>query len=426
MPSRLRAAATAGLLLVSGLAVASVATAPSAVSEIIPSTTLAACTPSGPRPCVASFTRNGVPAAGFGFVASAYTVDGGAHVRFTASKDGDDDLGTAELDDTFAVTIDMGSVVPRVATGFARDVDVRRSRSRTTGRWSITVEGRPVTLSGQCAQNVTPWVCPEADVATSAPFNNKQWNALFDTEITDYGMWDDVAQRNAMFGLDSFDNIAASSVPPDIRYDGATDAYYLQVALANRRFLADGTTLVRGRAELRIPHAFLKLAYGVPDPTTMTGTSLEVTGGGSTSVTTITQEPGGQAMRVLVDRLTFPEVGVADGTYRTARAAASSMKVVRVERGVVTPARPRIAAARRLSPTKARLTHAGAKARGARITGYRARCAGGGDRVVVQGKGSRLVVRGLTAGTVYRCQVRALSKAGPSAWSPRRKVAARP
>lgn len=423
---RLPALVASGVLTLTGLGVVTVA--PPAVSDIIPTDPVAACTTGGPRPCIVSFTVNGAaPPSGVDYIAQTYEIGGSEEVSFNAQKDSTFDLGSASLTDTYSVTIDMGTLVPRVTSGKAQDVVV--SRSRTSGGYQITVTGRPVTVSGQCDQSNDPWVCPEDAVVIddAANFNNVEWDGYFDFQITDYGSWDDVAQRNAMYGMNYFTNVAATSIPPDINYDSAADAYFLQIAMANRRFREDDTTLVQGRSELRIPNAFLRLAYGVPNPELMTGSSLTVTGGGTAATTSVTQEAGDDAMVVLLDGLTFPDVHVADHTYRGhLRAGQSSMKVVRVKRGVLTPGKPGITVAKRLAPGKARVTFTQAKARGARVTGSEAVCIGRGSTVSERGSSPSIVVTGLKAGRAYDCKVRALSKAGPGRYSASKHLAARP
>lgn len=416
--TRLPAALAAGLLTVAGLA--TVAAAPPAVSDFVPSDAVTDCTAGGPRPCVLAFTRNGGPAGGFEYQARSFTLDGGRYVSLSVLKTGGDgfDLGAPALDDTFSATIDMGSAVPRVVTGKGRDAEVARNRATHV----VTVTARPVVVSGQCKQSVYPWVCPEASVPTSTDFNNVEWDAYLDFQVTDYGSYGDAGLRDDLYGLDYFTNVAATSVPPEVVQDPATDAYLLKIDLANRRFRDDGTTLVQGRAELRVPHAFLHSAYGVPDPSLMTGASLAVTGGGAAATSSLTQDGG--AVVVVLDGVTFPDVGGAGGPF-TRGTGPSSMRTVRVRRGTVTPTRPHVTAARRTTPARARVAFAGARPRGARVTGYAVRCTGP-QTVRAKGPGPAVVVRGLQRGRAYRCQVRALSKAGPSAWSQARRVARRP
>lgn len=415
-----------GALVLAGLGV--VAAAPPAVSDIIPSTEVTACTTVGPRPCVVSFTVDGgAPPSGLSYYASTYSIDGSKEVSFGVYQDDDADLGFAALADNYRVVIDMGTIVPRVVSGKGQDAAVTRARSGST--YTVTVEGRPVTVSGQCDQSVYPWVCPEDDVVIddAANFNNIQWDGYFDFQVTNYESYDDSEILASMYGLDYFTNVAATSIPPAIVEDGATGTQYLSIDLANRRFLEDDTTLVQGRAELRIPNAFLRTAYGVPNPELMTGSSLAVTGAGTTTTTSITQEAGDDAMVVLLDGVTFPDLAVPDHTYRgDARAAKSSMKVVRVKRGVITPGKPGISAAKRLAAKQARITFTKAKVRGAKVTGYEVRCTSGPRKASAKGSFPSITVTGLKRGLAYDCRVRARSKAGNGGFSAAKKVARRP
>ena len=379
------------------------------------------CSPTSGLPCIASATRNGTePLIGptqYAVTGTFRTPEPGAddQSRYLSlnilNNQGDDpyELGAAARDDTFSVTINLGDqIVPRVATGKARDVAVSRT-DNGDGTYAITIEGKPVRVDGQCDQTVDPWVCPEDGKGTEEQSVERE--AFWSADVTDYASWEDVAQRNAMYGMNYFSNIAATSVPPEIVED------YLLIRMNNRHFREDGTTPVRGRAELRIPNAFLKEVYGIPDPGTMDGTSLVATGSAATSGSvTIKQEPGKDAMRVDVDGITF------------------SMRTLKVKTGTITPRRPTDVSAARFSPDRGRVEFGRAEARGAEVTGYRVRCVSlDGDDVartrdVATGDGSEFaaVVTGLRRGSAYDCRVRATSKAGPSPWSRADRMAARP
>jgi hypothetical protein len=308
-----------------------------------------------------------------------------------ATHDGGYDLGAASLADTWSVRLGLGpGFVPRVATGHGRDVTVGRSAG---GDYTFSITGHPVTLTQGCNGG---WSC--STVATS------QYAAAFDATITDYAGWDDVAQRNALFGLDYFGNVDQTSSPPEIVGDPATGGQQLLIRIANSHYLTDGTAVVNGHGELRIPNAFLKLAYGVPDPTTMTGASLtaKLSGAAAGSGTvTISPESGADAMRVVLDGVTF------------------SARTVSVRRGTIVPTRPRSLHGRRLSAHRARMAFAPSTPRGAKVMGYRARCAriGGGGTRYANGSRSPIVVTGLAKGRAYSCAVRARSKAGYGPWS---------
>jgi hypothetical protein len=406
-----RTSLLAALALVgSGLAVSAQLSTPAA-AETIPSTPVVACATPGPRPCIISVTRDGVtPDVAYEVSGTTYTIEGSRYVSFNVTKNGQYDMGFAELSAVWSVKLDMGDLVPRVVTGKGQDTTVVRKNDG--GNYTVTVTGRPVTISGQCDQSAWPWTCPEW-AADPNPVENQQWDSAFGAEITDYGVWDDAEQRRAMYGMNYFTNVAATSVPPEITHDPTTDTDYLLIRMANRRYLEDGTTLVQGSGELRIPNAFLRLAYGVPNPELMTGSSLSVSGTAG-GVVTVTQESGDDAMLVDISGLEFPDV---TSPRAMARATGSSAKLVRIKRGAITPTRNRITKDVRVSGTKARLVFTKSKARGAKVTGYTARCSRTGHTVTIQGRFDTIVVTGLTPGKSYKCQVRAKSKAGPSRWS---------
>jgi hypothetical protein len=361
------------------------------------------CSPSSGTPCITSATRNGTePLIGpteFAVTGTYVTPEPGdddqsryVHLNILSNTSEDPtDLGSAARSDTFSVTVDLGNkIVPRVATGKARDVTVTRT-DNGDGTYAITVEGRPVRLDGQCDGNFN---CPEDGVGTAD--ESQEWAAIWSADITDYASWEDAAQRNAMYGMNYFNNIAATSVPPEIEDD------HLLIRMANRHFREDGTTPVQGRAELRIPNAFLKEVYGIPDPGTMDGSSLVATGTATGPGTvTIAQESGKDAMKVLVDGITF------------------SMRALRVKTGTITPTRPTQVSAMRLGERRGHLDSDPSNPRGATVTGYVGRCAAvRGDHVVTAvGEDTIVRVTGLRAGVAYDCRMRATSKAGPSNWS---------
>ncbi len=435
LPTRLSATLSAGLIAVGLLATVSLAPPAVGVTSTGSSTGSTAsraggvgdCTMDGPRPCVVSFTVDGETSNDYSYSARTYQVEGRPEVSVHATRLGDSNMGTTSLTHTFSVTLDLGAITPVVVAGNARDVTVRRSQP---DGFRVTVTGRPVVVSGQCDQSAYPWTCPEHDVVVKDPadFNNREFVGTFSLQVSDYDSRLGGDGRDPLYGLDYFTNVAATSIPPGIVRDQVTGTYLLELQMGNRRFRENGA-LVHGRSELRIPDTFLRRAYGVPDPETMTGTSLSVAGAGPEATTSITRDDDGRALVVLLDDLRFPDARVPDNSVRAVTAPSarrSSMRTVRIRAGVLTPVRPHITTARRTAQHRARIDVEGARARGARITGYQARCATG--RVTVRSRsGAReVVVRGLRPARAYRCQVRALSKAGPSAWSEPRRVARRP
>ena len=353
-------------------------------------------------PCIASATRAGVSVKGdptWSVLAQTLPISGdpSKYLLIYAQKDGGFDLeGDTAI---WSVRVDLGArFIPRVASGHAHGVTVTRSHPAD---YFVTVTGRPVLMAGDCDQSQEPWTCPE--VATSQ-------TTVLQAQVTDYAVWEDVDQRNAMYGMDYFDNIAAGSVPPQVVHDSSTGADALLIEIANPHFEIDGTTVFHGHAELRIPNAFLKLAYEVPDPATMTGGSLLATVSGGSGTVTTWQESGADAMRVQLDGVTF------------------SRHNFLVRRGTIVPTRPGSVHAKRTATHRARVSFTNSKPRGARVTGYRATCTWphGGHALTATATRSPVVVRGLIAGHAYTCWVRAHSKAGYGPRSAKVRVPKRP
>lgn len=420
--------ATGLSLIVSALTVLFAAPA---YPEALSPSALSACGSPASAPCVVSVQVGGADmAAPYGYVGT-YTAGSSKDVSFTAEKNGSDDLGAGELGTYWRVVIFMGNwAVPRVTSGKGQKVTV--TRTHDSSGYTVTVTGEPVTVSGQCDGS---GYCPEEWVATSPSFNNKEWAATFDLQITDYGSWSDATQRDSFYGMNYFTNIAYTELPPQITYPSDPSLPpYLLINAANRRYRQDGTTLVQGHSELRIPNSFLRVVYGVPNPADMTSSGI-VVGGDGTATVSITQESGGGAMLVLIDRMHFPNVsGPAPASTAfapstgTATSTQSSIRHLRYRLGTITPTRPRNVTSKRTTRHRARVSFGPSRSRGAHVRGYLVRCRiySGKSFVRATGPGSPIVVTGLTAGHRYVCRVRARSKAGPSVWSRPTTVRARP
>lgn len=364
------------------------------------------CTSSSDANCVRALTRNGAPV-------SSSDPNWSAHATFSAaggekaiswsiwSETASDalDLGSPALSDTWSVTLDT-AFVPRVSSAYGTDVHVSRA-SLGSGRYRITITARPTTVTDndECTTSSWPWVCP-----TTA---SDERIAYLAGNVTDYGTWDDVAQRDAMYGMNLSTNVGVTSIPPEVEFDSATDTNRLLIRLANQHYRVDGTTVFKGFVHLRIPNAYLREVYGINDPASMTSGSLTTSLGSGT--TTVKQESGDDAMLVDATGITF-----------------SARKLV-IKRGTVKPTKPTKVHAKRTSATKAKVTYAKSRARGSKITGYQAKCtAGKSVRTATVKKGTRITVTKLRTNTKYTCKVRAKSKAGYSAWSRTDKVARRP
>ncbi|HSJ20713.1 MAG TPA: fibronectin type III domain-containing protein [Nocardioidaceae bacterium] len=363
-----------------------------------------------PAPCIVSATREGAtvtasdPAWGVG--GTSFTRSGSRTISFhVENKAGPDpfELGPGALDDRWVITLDTGTLVPRVVTGHGKDATTTRTADGD-GTYHLTVRATPVLVVEDCHASVWPWTCD-----TTA---TKERIGYLDGQVTDYGTWTDVAQRNAMYGLDYWTDITVTSVPPEIVPDLASGEELLLVRMAAPHFRTDGTTLFKGSSELRIPNAFLKESYGIPNPATMTGVSLAPVVSGGVGTIRVSQSAAGDAMLVDVEDVTF------------------STRVLRVRRGTIVPTRPTNGRAVRVAPHRGRVAFTKSRPRGAKVIGYRARCvAVRGTHVVTATKTvptSPVVVRKLRSGRAYDCKVRATSRAGASPWSTAVRMRARP
>jgi hypothetical protein len=387
---------SAALVVALSFVVPALASLPLSSPAVADSDEVGMCADGGPRPCVVSVLRNGEPA-GDGWSFSARYTDQPSYsavfVSFNAMHDGDFDLGFDSLDDTWQVTLDLGTVVARSVRGHAQDATVER------GSGTVTVTGRPVTVSGQCGGN---WDCPEWGDDPD-PENNAQWDGDFDFLVSELP-FEETELLDVSDGFDYFTNVAATSAVPEIRHDDETGSDYLWWRMANRHYYEDGTTVVHGRLEVRIPNQLLRVIYGIPNPETMTADSLDpvVTGHGNGSGTiSVSQEAGADAMLVRIQDVTF------------------SRRTAQLRLGVIVPTRPRHVVGVRSWATHALVDFDRARPRGAKVAGHQVRCLparGSSDPVVARGK-APVTVSNLVRGTPYDCRVRGLSKAGPGRWS---------
>ena len=299
-------------------------------------------------------------------------------------------MGPDSLDDVWRVTMDLGTMIPRVA--FMRGQDGKTVRlDDGDGTYRATVVGTPVVVSQGCSQASWPWTCPE--VADS------EWHGTFDGQITDYGGWSPASQRDAMYGMNYYTNIDATELPPQVVSDPETGTDYLSIALASPHFRMDGTTVIRGFFSMEIPNAFLREVYGIDAPATLTSNGLDPTIGSGT--VSVAQSADNDSMLIDASDITF------------------SMRRLRVKRGVITPTRPTDVRATRTGVHRGKVAFDPSRARGSRITGYRASCvARRGDHVATgRADASPVLVTELREGVGYDCRARAGSKAGPGRWS---------
>lgn len=301
---------------------------------------------------------------------------------------GSEDLGSAELSHQWAVTIHVGTTVPRLVFATGDNVTVDRGAGPD---YHVTVTGTPVTETQGCDQSSWPWSCPDPPT--------DQFDAIFSAEITDYHEWQDVVQRNSMYGMNYWTNADAKDVPPQFGPDPGTGLNRIVLELANSHHYQDGTTVFTGFAHLRIPNSFLTTVYGIDNPATLTSAGIVPSGAGPSASVSIAEGDGNTALFVDITGMTF------------------SARRVTLNRGLITPTRPTSPRATRTATHRGRLSFTPSKPRGSRITGYRARCVSGSSAVSAVRASPPIVVTGLLKDRAYQCRIRARSKAGLGAWS---------
>ena len=364
------------------------------------------CVSGRPAPCLERLWRDGVeltssdPTYSFLFLEDeGWTPpEGGFWWEFT--KNGGYDMGSAESGHTFRALVNTGGVEPRTTFGFAEGVEVAFLPNTGDGhRVDLTVE--PVSMIFSCrVDSLGTTTCPH----TGLPGDTIE--AMAYGTVDNASWWGEPAIRDQVKGLELFTNVHVVSTPPEfsVASDGTTA---MTVLLQNSHEYSDGT-LFQGFADYRVPHRLLREAFGIPDPGTMTGSSLVTTVSGTTAPAAFGQD--GDAVTVGIDPITF------------------SKRRVRVETGTITPTRPTAVHATRVSEGAARVAFDASAPRGARVRGYTAQCQrpGGADRETDSAAASPVRVAGLEAGRAYECRVRARSAAGPSTWSPWVAVPRRP
>jgi hypothetical protein len=397
-------------LVMSGLTVA--AAAPSAAGSVVVQRWCASTAP----PCVVSASRDGTLIGPDGD--TTYTVTwpwwgdtGGASTpddRFwQVVKNGGYDLGSGELGHVFEIDFDLGGLDPRAVWGWANPVGsgVQRHFDAGTGHWMLTLTLQPVRRISACNASTSPPVCPTEASA------EQEVHAQLYGDISNGAWWSDTeAVRDQVNGLNSFTNVDYTYEQPDIAIDSTTGAATMTIPMANAHAFAGGEVF-QGFQKVRLPNRMLREVYGIPNPETMTPDSLAstVTGGAGTIHTY--QEAGDDAMHVDVLDVTF------------------SLRRLKVRTGTIVPTRPGNVQVRRTATHRGRISFTAATPRGAKVTGYEARCVAADNH---SGAGAAafsaqpLVLTRLQAGMRYFCQVRANSKAGPGRWSATVTMPARP
>lgn len=359
------------------------------------------CTVSA-APCIVSVERDGVPIAS---TDPTWQVD---LISFVAGHDAVWNLRegsayelSAAAAGTWEVTVDMGTIVPRVTYGTGRNGEVVRTDDGD-GTWTVTSTAEPTLVATGCSTSPYPWPCPTAATDQALRLGGQHY---------DWHQWDDVTQRLAFFGVDFWTNVEVNSFPPGVVYDDATGVAAMRLDFGAPHFETDGVTEYRGHFEAVLPNAFLRENFYVPDPGTLTPSSLVVSGGGPLSTSSVTKSSPSSPAEIEVTDMTF------------------SVRKLRVRTGTLTPTRPRDLRTTRTSARSGKLRYDLATARGAKVTGYRASCAprrGADVKATLRRNDDVVRVTGLAPERPYTCRVRALSKAGPGPWSATDRMRARP
>lgn len=392
----------ASLLAAIGLVAAGLAVVTSVPPAAAATFTERWCSTPTPAPCVISATRNGV-AMHKGDALQVQLIPTQSQTDFNYTEFMvTDPTNTVHLatTDNISVLIDLGTLKPEYTEGYASRPDVDRI-SDGDGTYKVRYTGRPVLLTTGCTDTY-PNSCTDTAKTQSVTFEAEIHKLKTNREFNGF----DRSQS-----ADTVDGIYLHSTP---------SGDYLESTWDNSRYLTDGTTRARAEARFRIPYQMLIDDFKIPAPSTMVSSSLVGTVNGAPAIYSFSQDPKGGAVFVDISGVTF-----GAGTLRLAHpgATTSLSRVIRVKRGTITPAAPVVLRATRVSPTRARLTFLRAKPRGARVTGYQARCQSAGHPTIwATGSYPRVVVRGLKPGRRYLCSVRGLSHAGPGRWSTRHRV----
>lgn len=348
------------------------------------------CT-SVPAPCVESYTVNGNPQATGVWLNDVGDLGGYREIGLEVSQ-----VVPVGPEDTLSVVI-------RTGTTFIPDRMFGRMALHDVDTWSsggnhfIQITGNPVRWAHGCDfEEDWPWPCPETATGEEIAFG------------ADIAMLDD--RTETTIGMYAGTNAAFNGIFFDEQPDGTRA---LTTELVAPHFHIDGTTVIQGSVRYRLSYRQMRLDMGIPNPETLVPGSLSgtVNGGFGGGGFTTWHDPDGGGFFIQASGFTF------------------SLKRIKVAAARISPTKPTITRTLRVASSRARVVHTFSKARGAKVTGYLARCANaGGHRVQATGPAdsTRIAVTGLQRGKAYNCRVAARSKVGPSAWSNRVRVAARP
>jgi hypothetical protein len=390
------------LLAVAGLVVAGLAVVTTATPVAAAGYAERWCSTPTKAPCIISATRNGV----------AMHAGDALEVQLTPTQDLSDfkDIAFQVTDptdavhlsttDNISVLIDLGTLKPEYTEGYASRPDVDRINDGD-GTYKVRYTGHPVLLTAGCNDSY-PSSCPDTasdqDVKFSAEIEKLKTN----------------------HELEGFDRSQRADMVDGIFLQTSRSGDYLESTWDNSRFLTDGVTKAKAEARFRVPYQMLIDEFKIPNPATIVTSSLIGTVNGAPATYSVSQDPKGGGVFFDISGVTF-----GPGTARVSHpgTAASPSRVIKVRRGTITPFAPTLQKATRVSASKAKLRFLRARARGAKVTGYQARCQSAGHKTLTaKGSYPAVTVGHLKPGRKYQCSVRGLSKVGPGRWSTRIKV----
>ena len=359
--------------------------------------------------CVLSMTRNGVdivhPAAGDYFLPYVDTI-GTGDVRFGVEhyRDGvvvtrDNGAGGLMVDgeltpgDVYEIEVNTGTIVPRELYAIAQDVTFERGGNPITG-YTFRLVLQPTPFAWRKLEDGQPWPCTIDSCGDDTTVANPFW--VYDGFITGYVTdlaWASPDDQRMMTGLLH----AFNAQDHNIYYDYETNS--LVVQLANPH-LKEAGVVATGAYQTFLPYAMLTGMMGVPDPSTLTGGSFDVSlAGSSTPVPfTLTHHDDGVDIRI-------PDITYSTPSYR-------------ITPRTTTPGAPLLRRVVRVAAAAVRVAFAPPVADGgAAVTGYTARCRrGAAPWHYGTGAASPIRVRHLPVRPVT-CQVRATNLVGAGAWS---------
>ncbi|QZY29715.1 fibronectin type III domain-containing protein [Nocardioides coralli] len=358
--------------------------------------------PGATAPCIVSVKRDGVGITPTDPVwqVDLSVFDAGHDVQWNLAQNGAYEL-TGAAAGRWEVVLDVGTMVPRVNFGAGRNGEVVRTDDGD-GTWTVSMTAEPTLVAEGCAASPFPWPCPT---------NATDEDLRLASQLLDWHFWSDATQRRAFFGVDFWTNVEVTSFPPGVTYDDATGIATMRLDFGAPHFESDGTTVYRGHFEAVLPNDFLRENFFIPDPGTVTPASLVVAGAGPISSSSVVKSTPASPAEIEVTDMTF------------------SVRRLKVRTGKVVPTRPTNLRASRTAARTGKVGYDKAKPRGAKVTGYKARCVsprGAVETAKRKKNKAPVTVRGLSRGTRYTCRVRALSRVGPGPWSGKVNLARRP